>query len=114
MLLEAHNPNEDAVGVALNYIHSKYMYALSVEDIAQTVGLERSYFTTLFTRQVGISPGKYLQNHRMEIAATLLTRDNCSVSTTALSVGYPDIYTFSKTFKRHFGMSPREYAKHNN
>lgn len=113
MLLEEHHPSEDAVGVALNYIHSKYMYPLSVEDIAQTVGLERSYFTTLFTRQVGMSPGKYLQNHRMEIAASLLTRDNCSVSTTALSVGYPDIYTFSKTFKRHFGVSPREYTKQN-
>lgn len=113
LLLDAHNPHGDAVDLALNYIHSKYMYPLTVEDIAHTAGLERSYFTTLFTRQIGISPGKYLLNHRMEIAAALLTRDNCSVSTTALSVGYPDVYTFSKTFKRHFGLSPREYAKQN-
>ncbi len=112
MLMDRHNPVEDAVSTALNYIHSKYMYPLSVEDISQKVGLERSYFTTLFTRQMGVSPGKYLQNHRMEIAAILLTRDNYSVSTTAMSVGYADIYTFSKTFKRHFGLSPREYAKH--
>lgn len=113
MMMDQHNPVENPVSSALNYIHSKYMYGVSVEEIAEKVGLERSYFTTLFTRQMGISPGKYLQNYRMEIAATLLTRDNCSVSTTALSVGYPDIYTFSKTFKRHFGISPRDYAKNN-
>ena len=110
LLMEQTHPAEDAIDQALNYIHSKYMYPLSVESIATRVGLDRSYFTTVFTARMGISPGKYLQKHRMEIAATLLTKDNRSVSTTALSVGYPDIYTFSKTFKRHYGLSPREYA----
>lgn len=111
LLLDAHIPIEDAVSVAQSYIHSKYMYPLSVEDIANTVGLERSYFTTLFTRRVGISPGKYLQTYRMEVAADLLKRGDKSVSLTAQSVGYGDIYTFSKTFKRHFGVSPSQYAK---
>lgn len=113
LLLEQTHPAADAVDQALNYIHSKYMYPLSVESIAARVNLERSYFTTLFTARVGVSPGKYLQNHRMHIAASLLTQGHRSVSTTALSVGYPDIYTFSKTFKRHFGVSPREFSKQN-
>ena len=111
LLMEKTHPAEDAVDQALNYIHSKYMYALSVETIAARVNLERSYFTTLFTARVGTSPGKYLQNYRMRIAAELLSKNQKSVSLTALSVGYSDIYTFSKTFKRHFGVSPSQYAK---
>lgn len=111
LLLESTHPAEDAIDQALNYIHSKYMYPLSVENIATRVNLERSYFTTLFTSRVGISPGKYLQNYRMNIAADILAQGVSSVSTTALSVGYPDVYTFSKTFKRQYGVSPRKYAK---
>ena len=34
-----------------------------------------------------------------------------SVTTTAASVGYADIVTFSKRFKSHFGLSPKQYAK---
>ena len=111
LLMENLHPADDAIDRALNYIHSKYMYPLSVENIAARVNLERSYFTTAFTRHVGISPGKYLQNYRMEVAADLLTRGKKSVSLTAQSVGYSDIYTFSKTFKRHYGVSPSAYMK---
>ena len=111
LLMAAHEPMDDAISIALNYIHSKYMYALSVDEIARLVNLDRSYFTTAFTKMVGISPGKYLQNHRMEVAADLLKRGGKSVSLTAQSVGYNDIYTFSKTFKRHFGISPSQYVK---
>lgn len=111
LLMDDHDPAEDAITIARNYIHSKYMYPLSVEEIARLVNLERSYFTTTFTRQVGISPGKYLQNYRMEVAADLLKHGGKSVSLTAQSVGYGDIYTFSKTFKRHFGIAPSQFSK---
>jgi len=40
-----------------------------------------------------------------------MTKKHMSVTVTALSVGYPDVYTFSKAFKKHFGMSPRAYKK---
>lgn len=111
LLQQEKTPADSCIHQALSYIHSKYMNQISVEDIARRVNLERSYFTTAFTRQVGISPGKYLQNYRMEVAADLLKRGGKSVSITAQSVGYSDIYTFSKTFKRHFGMPPSQYAQ---
>lgn len=111
LLLEQKNPPDDCVSQALSFIHTKYMNPISVEQIASQVNLERSYFTTLFTKRTGVPPGKYLQNYRMEIAANLLAQGHKSVSLTAQSVGYSDIYTFSKTFKRHFGLPPRNYAK---
>ena len=46
----------------------------------------------------------------MSIAASLLVKDEKNVSITASSVGYNDIFTFSKMFKRHFGVSPQEYV----
>ena len=45
----------------------------------------------------------------MSVAASLLANGNVTVSVTAYSVGYTDIFTFSKMFKKHFGISPKEY-----
>ena len=50
---------------------------------------------------------------KAEKAAELLTVYGQSPSTAGISVGYPDLYHFSKIFKKHFGVSPREYQKLN-
>ena len=101
----------DYIEAAINYIHCEYMNELSVSKIADLLSLERSYFTVLFKKNTGISPGKYIFNYRMEIAAKLMVENGKNVTVAANSVGYTDIYNFSRMFKRHFGISPRSYAK---
>ena len=98
---------------ALDCIHSEYVEPITVETIAHRLGLNRSYFSTLFKSRIGISPKRYLFEHRMRIAATLLTEEKTSVSVTANSVGYSDIFNFSKMFKQFYGVSPAEYARKN-
>ncbi len=113
LLLEKENPPLDYAEYALNYIHSEYMKDISIEEIAKRLNLDRSYLYTIFKRKTGISPKKYLQNYRFEIAASLLTKSNVSISVVANSVGYPSIFTFSKMFKQHYSVSPQEYRKKN-
>lgn len=111
LLLENESHYPDYIDKALDFIQSEYMKNINVDTLASMLNLDRSYFTTLFTKKVGISPGKYIFNHRMSIAASLLVNNNTSVSVTANSVGYSDIFNFSKMFKKHFGISPTEYVK---
>lgn len=104
--------NEDGVDYikqAISLINSEYMTGLTVQHIADRLGLERTYFSDYFKRQVGESPKRYLLRTRMEQAAVFLRDYGYSVSVTALSVGYGDVYTFSKMFKRYFGVSPSQY-----
>lgn len=114
LLLNDKQITMDCVELSLDYIHLEYMNSITVEQIAQRLNLDRSYFSTLFKKKVGISPGKYLMDYRMGIAASLLLKSGTSVSVTANSVGYSDIYIFSKMFKRYYGISPREYVRQNN
>lgn len=108
---EPHTP--DYVESALAYIHGEYMNAITIEEIANHLKIDRSYFYSIFKQSTGLSPKEYLQNYRLNIAASLLTEKEKSVSVTANSVGYESIFQFSKAFKKHFGTSPREYAKTN-
>jgi len=101
----------DYVKTALDCIHSEYMTGITVEEIAKKLNIDRTYFYTLFKKKIGISPKQYLLKHRMNTAASLLKNQNIPVSVVACSVGYNDIFTFSKMFKKHFGLSPTEYNK---
>ena len=112
-LTEQQPKEHDPIEAALYCIHTEFMHPLTVQQLAQRINLDRSYFTTLFTQRVGLSPGKYLLSHRMKFAATLLTNNGKNVSVTASSVGYNDIFAFSRAFKQYYGISPQEYAKQN-
>ena len=100
----------DPVEAAVNMIHAEYMHTITVQNIADRVCLDRTYFSNLFRQRIGISPKQYLLKHRMEQAMFFL-QDGYSITVTAASVGYQDIYTFSKMFKRYFGNPPSNYRR---
>jgi AraC-like DNA-binding protein len=102
---------DDLVKKAVGLMESNYHEALSMDSLAANVGLERSYFSVLFQERVGTSPSEYLINLRLTKAAELMRVYGERPTTAAMSVGYEDLYHFSKIFKKHFGISPREYRK---
>ena len=102
----------DYVDKAVHYIHSEYANGITVQEIADHLGLDRSYFSTLFSKRMGTSPQEYIINLRLTTAAELMIAYGESPATVAASVGYTDLCQFSKSFKKLFGMSPRTYIKH--
>lgn len=114
LLLDSKKENTDHIEKALNCIHTEYMNGITVQYIAKKINLNRSYFSALFKKRMGLSPEQYLINYRMNFAASLMVNQGKNVSTAAYSVGYTDIYNFSRMFKQHYGLSPTAYvAQHN-
>ena len=111
LLSENKNIKLGYVEEALEFIHSNYMHNITVEQIARFLNLDRTYFYAIFKKKLGISPKQYLIGYRMNIAANLIIKKQLSISVVANSVGYSNLYTFSKMFKQHFGISPSNYAK---
>lgn len=110
-LQENKKPSSDYIDKALNCMHSEYSHGITIKAIADRLGLDRSHFYTIFLERVGTSPSEYLINLRLAKAAELMRDYNERPSVAATSVGYEDLYHFSKIFKKHFGMCPREYRK---
>ncbi len=107
------NNSIDIVVSIKNYINSNYMSPnISVEKIALTLHLNRSYLTRYFKQNTGITIQAYLIQTRISHACKLL-QSGLSVTNTANMVGYLDVFNFSKIFKKHVGISPSDY-RHSN
>lgn len=98
---------------AVEFIQNNYADPVRVKDIADYVGVSRSYLYTLFQDNLQLSPKEYLTNFRLTRAAELLQLTDLSVETVAMSCGYQDALGFSKIFKAKMGITPSAYRKEN-
>ena len=96
---------------AINYIESNYMRPISIGRLAADLNLDRSYFSLAFKRAAGKSPQQYVVDFRLEKAAELMASHGYRPGEAGQSVGYFDIFNFSRMFKRRFGISPTEYIR---
>lgn len=103
------NPRSDYVQLVVDYIAANYMKELKISDLARQIGINRSYLTNSFTREMKLSPHEFLVKLRMEKAAVMLKDTNLTVNEISKHVGYYDPFAFSKMFKRYFMISPREF-----
>ncbi|WP_169908134.1 helix-turn-helix domain-containing protein [Metabacillus halosaccharovorans] len=88
-----------------------YSEGISVNDVAKYVGINRTHFSNVFTKKIGISPTNYIQRKVMEKAAQLLEEHTNSMTEIALSLYYSDVYSFSRSFKNYYGISPYAYRE---
>lgn len=97
---------EALLAPALQLMAEEYGRAdLSCADLAQAAHLSEVYLRRLFARRCGLTPFRYLTALRMDRARSLLLEGRTAVEA-ALSVGYSDVYSFSRAYKRRFGVPP--------
>lgn len=93
------------------YMDIHYSENISVTDVAKHIGINRSHFTTAFTEKTGVTPSKYIFRLRMDKAIELMAEDTHTITEIALTLGYSDLYSFSRAFKAYYGVSPNQYKK---
>ena len=101
---------DEYVKKAINFIKANYRDDITVENVAQNIGIHRSYLYTLFQQYTGISVCDYIMQVRIEAACDFLRQGNIPIKVVALSVGYSPI-AFARTFKKQMGITATEYQK---
>lgn len=96
---------------ALWYMQGAYARNVTVQEIADFVGLSRSQLFRVFEKNCGQSPKQVLQQMRLEQARVLLKNTELSVEQVAFSTGFHSAAQLSAAFRERFCMSPREYRK---
>jgi len=94
---------------SMEYISENYASPISIEEIADYVGISRSQLFRCFQQISGISPKEYLTQYRIKKACQLLTQTSFSMTAIANSLGFENSLYFSKAFHKVQGVSPSEY-----
>lgn len=97
---------------AIAYIQENFADPdLSVEGVANHVGLTRSYLYKIFQKMANSSTSDTIQNLRLSKAVSLLERNEHSIKEISNLVGFNSQAYFSKLFKEQFQLSPTDYRK---
>lgn len=92
----------------LRLIEARYDQPITVQWLADQMGLERCYFSKLFKEKTGSTPAAYLAKVRIEKACALLRESGEPVAAVAAAVGQ-DSRNFARSFKKVTGKTPRQY-----
>ena len=95
----------------LKYIENHYMDKITIEDMANEVGVSQSHFMKYFKNTMGTSFIDYLNEYRLTMASRLLLSSDSSILAIAEEVGFENLSYFNRIFKKRFDQTPREYRK---
>ena len=85
-----------------------------VSRLAKNLSMSESKLTRLFRSLYGTSIHQYIQNQRLENAASLISSKEVNVSEAALQSGYTNMSWFSKEFQKKFGLAPKKFSMQKN
>ena len=105
------NKSHHLIRSAQRYIQEHYMQQISLEEVAEAIGLSSAYLSTMFKKELGINFSDCLISCRIEAAKELLKNSDASINEIAEQVGYVDAKYFSKTFSKLVGLKPSVYRK---
>lgn len=100
----------EAVEKALAFMKERFGNDLSLQELADHVGLNATYFSLLFKEEMGLSYIKHLTNIRMARAKSML-REGKLVMEVSERVGYINYRHFTEIFKKLEGMTPKQYRE---
>jgi two-component system response regulator YesN len=97
-----------AVERACTYMENRFEQDITLQEVAEHVGMNSTYFSLLFKEKMGKSYIKYLTHIRMKKAKELLMTGG-KVADVSGKVGYHSYRHFSELFKKHTGVNPGQY-----
>lgn len=96
----------------MNYVRDQIDQRIDYNELAETFALNSRYISHIFKLNTGYSLKENITRLRLERAAALLTETPLSISEIADTLGFTDIYHFSKLFKIHYDVPPTAYRDH--
>ncbi|MBO4866729.1 MAG: helix-turn-helix domain-containing protein [Ruminococcus sp.] len=95
--------------LCMDYIQLHLHEAIVVRELAEMVGLNESYLSTLFKRETGVPLTEYVILKRMEAAENMLKYSDFSLSEISDILNFSSYSHFARTFRKYYDTSPKEY-----
>jgi AraC-like DNA-binding protein len=105
--------SDKRIAKALQHLHNSPHISWTLEKMGEEIGMSRAAFAKRFKELVGQPMFEYLTLLRIQRARELLRETKLPLYEVASRVGYESDLAFAKTFKKHTGITPTRYRKHN-
>ena len=112
------HPEEGGAGIltplveaAVGIIQEEFPFLEGLDELAERLEVSKAHLIRTFTRQTGVSPGRYITHLRVEYAKLLLRGEDPSITYVAEASGFANANYFAKVFRRETGMAPSEYVE---
>ncbi len=96
---------------AMTFMEESFQKHLTLEDIANSIGMTPKSFCRFFKETAHISPIEYLNSYRIDRASYQMLTTDMSITEIAYENGFNDLSYFIKTFKKYKGTTPKKYAQ---
>ncbi|WP_168118830.1 helix-turn-helix domain-containing protein [Paenibacillus sp. HB172176] len=102
---------DDITSFVIAYVEEHYCEDISLDLIADQLNITRGYLSTYFKEKSGVNFVDYVMTYRMNKAKELLQQSNMKIQEASEKVGYMNVSTFIRVFKKHTGMTPGDFRK---
>lgn len=99
----------DPIKKAVQYIEENFSGQISLQQVANVVHLNPSYFSVLFKQETGITFSEFVTRKRLALAKQLLLSTSLSIEEVARMAGYGTAKYFAELFRSRVGMTPGQY-----
>jgi transcriptional regulator GlxA family with amidase domain len=103
--------SDPLVARAQRFMHTSLQRGFNLGELARRLAVSERTLNRRFKQALGEPPLQYLQTLRVDVAKRLLETRRLKVDNVSERVGYNDLSTFRRLFKRQTGLSPREYQR---
>lgn len=97
------------VSDSMNYIYDHLNERIKTEDVANFVGVSRSYLSRLFIAETGVPISEYIVSKKIETARNMIEYSDYSASEISNILAFPSQSYFVKVFKKYTNMTPGKY-----
>lgn len=101
--------NSKHINSCKEYIYSHIKERITIEDLADVLGVSSSYLSRLFKKEVGISVSAYIRNQKIDMAKNLLRFSDYSMIDIANRLAFSSQSHFIQQFREVEGMTPKKY-----
>lgn len=110
-IVQSNSKTQNKSREIIDYIEQNYKNDLNTKNLSEKFGYSTEHFCRKFKEATGITPMTYLKIYRLEEALKMLKTGEFSISEISSECGFSDANYFTRCFKSHYGVPPRNYKK---
>lgn len=110
-ILEKMGRKDAITSFVIDYINDNLADEIYLDTVAEKLNISSGYLSTYFKEKTGINMVEYINEARIRKATVLLVESQLKIQNVAEAVGYRNITSFNRMFKKYTGLKPSEYRK---